>query len=137
MRSDKALDVAVEIKVSLDHGSRTALYQQIVDRIWLDVIEGTLEPGQRLPTVRQLAVSLEVHLDTVSRAYGQLERLGVVHGRHEACALGGVAQPSLTANASIPSKSLAFRVHSVASHEMAHAAIARSISRPRARPTTR
>jgi GntR family transcriptional regulator len=81
MRSDKSLDVAVEIKVSLDHGSRTALYQQIVDRIWVDVIEGILEPGQRLPTVRQLAVNLEVHLDTVSCAYAQLERLGVVHGR--------------------------------------------------------
>ena len=81
MESDKSLDVAVEIKMSFDHGSRTALYQQIVDRIWCDVIEGTLESGQRLPTVRQLAVNLGVHLDTVSRAYQQLERLGVVHRR--------------------------------------------------------
>ena len=81
METDKPLDVAVEIDVSLDHGSRKALYQQIVDRIWCDVIEGTLEPGRRLPTIRQLAVDLGVHLDTVSRAYQQLERLGVVHGR--------------------------------------------------------
>ena len=81
MESDKSLDVAVDIKVSFDHGSPTALYQQIVDRIWCDVIEGTLESGQRLPTVRQLAVNLGVHLDTVSRAYQQLERLGVVHSR--------------------------------------------------------
>ncbi len=81
MESNKSLDVAVEIKVSFDHGSRTALYQQIVERIWCDVIEGTLESGQRLPTVRQLAVKLGVHLDTVSRAYQQLERLGVAHSR--------------------------------------------------------
>ena len=81
MKSDKSLDVAVEIEVSFDHGSHKALYQQIVDCIWCDVIEGALEPGQRLPTVRQLAVNLGVHLDTVSRAYQQLERLGVVHGR--------------------------------------------------------
>ncbi len=79
--SNKSLDVVVEIKVSLDHGSHQALYQQIADRIWSDVIEGTLESGQRLPTVRQLAVDLGVHLDTVSRAYQQLERLGVVHSR--------------------------------------------------------
>lgn len=81
MESGKSPDVAVGIDVSFDHGSRTALFQQIVDRIWCDVIEGTLESGQRLPTVRQLAVNLGVHLETVSRAYQQLERLGVVHGR--------------------------------------------------------
>ena len=81
MASDKSLDVAVEIKVSLDHGSHQALYQQIADHIWRDVIEGVLESGQRLPTVRQLAVNLGVHLDTVSRAYQQLERLGVVQRR--------------------------------------------------------
>ena len=93
MESKKSLDVAVEIKVSFDHGSRTALYQQIVDRIWCDVIEGSLEPGQRLPTVRQLAVNLGVHLATVSRAYKQLERLGVVHGRPRAGTFVGLNVP--------------------------------------------
>ena len=92
MESDKSLDVAVEIKVSFDHGSHQALYQQIVDRIWCDVIEGTLESGQRLPTVRQLAVNLGVHLDTVSRAYQQLERLGVVHGRRGAGTFVGLKE---------------------------------------------
>ena len=58
MESNKSLDVAVEIQVSLDHGSHQALYQQIADRIWSEVIDGTLEPGQRLPTIRQLAVNL-------------------------------------------------------------------------------
>jgi len=81
MESNKSLDDVVDIDVSLDHGSRHALYQQIVDGVWRDVIDGTLEPGQRLPTVRQLAVNLGVHLDTVSRAYQQLERLGVAHSR--------------------------------------------------------
>ena len=81
MEPDRSLDVAAAIEVSFDHGSRTALFQQIVDRIWCDVIEGAIESGQRLPTVRQLAVDLGVHLDTVSRAYQQLERLGVVHDR--------------------------------------------------------
>ncbi len=84
MKSDKSLDVVVEIEMSLDHGSHQALYQQIADRIWCDVIEGTLEPGQRLPTVRQLAVNLGVHLDTVSSAYQQIDRLGVVHSRPRA-----------------------------------------------------
>ncbi len=72
---------AAIIDLDLDHDGRTPLYRQIVDRVWLDVIEGTLESGTRLPTVRQLAVQLGVHLDTVSRAYQQLEHLGVVHNR--------------------------------------------------------
>ncbi len=93
MESNKSLDVAAEIEASLDHGSDQALYQQIVDRIWNDAIEGTLEPGQRLPTVRQLAVDLGVHPDTVSRAYQQLERLGVVYSRPGAGTFVGLKVP--------------------------------------------
>ena len=80
MKSRGPEDVAI-INVALDHDGRAPLYRQIVDRVWLDVIEGTLESGTRLPTVRQLAVHLGVHLDTVARAYQQLEHLGVVHSR--------------------------------------------------------
>ena len=93
MESNRSLDVAAEIEVSFDRGSDQALYQQIVDRIWSQAVEGTLEPGQRLPTVRQLAVNLGVHLDTVSRAYEQLERLGVVHGRPGAGTFVGLDVP--------------------------------------------
>jgi hypothetical protein len=49
MKSDRSLDVAVEIEVSFDHGSRKALYQQIVDRIWCDVIEGPSRPTGGCP----------------------------------------------------------------------------------------
>jgi GntR family transcriptional regulator len=96
MESDNSLDVAVEINVSFDHGSRTALYQQIVDHVWSDAITGTLESGQRLPTVRQLAINLGVHLDTVSRAYQQLERLGVLHRRPGAGTFVGLKESRQT-----------------------------------------
>ena len=81
---------AVIIDLDLDHDGRTPLYRQIVDRVWLDVIDGTLESGTRLPTVRQLAVHLGVHLDTVTRAYQQLEHLGVVHSRRGAGTFIGI-----------------------------------------------
>jgi DNA-binding transcriptional regulator YhcF (GntR family) len=81
---------AAIIDLVLDHDGRTPLYRQIVDRVWLDVIEGTLESGTRLPTVRQLAVHLGVHLDTVVRAYQQLEHLGVVHSRRGAGTFIGI-----------------------------------------------
>jgi GntR family transcriptional regulator len=77
----KRPDDTATIELSLDHDGRAPLYRQIVDRVWLEVIEGMLEPGTRLPTVRQLAVQLGVHLDTVAKAYKQLEQLGVVHSR--------------------------------------------------------
>jgi GntR family transcriptional regulator len=42
------------------------------------VVTGTLETGERLPTVRQLAIDLSVPPTTVERAYRELEELGVV-----------------------------------------------------------
>lgn len=66
------------LAVPLDHGSDSPLYRQIVDHVWLNVAEGSLEPGARLPTVRQWAVDLGVHPDTVVRAFKELELLGVV-----------------------------------------------------------
>ncbi len=67
-----------ELAVTLDTGSDVPLYRQIADHVWLEVAEGTLDPGQRLPTVRQCAIDLGVHPDTVARAYKELEMLGVV-----------------------------------------------------------
>lgn len=57
------------------------LAHQIVENIWLAVVEGTLETGERLPTVRQLAIALGVSPRTVERAYRQLEDRGVISSR--------------------------------------------------------
>ena len=73
--------LAKELAAVLDAGADQPLSSQIVDRIWLDVIEGAIETGQRLPTVRQLSVHLGLNPKTLERAYGQLERLGIVSTR--------------------------------------------------------
>jgi len=73
--------LAAKLAAVLDPGAEQPLSSQIVDRIWLDVISGTIETGERLPTVRQLAIDLGLNPRTVSRAYEQLERLGVVSNR--------------------------------------------------------
>jgi GntR family transcriptional regulator len=73
--------LAVKLAAVLDPGAEQPLSSQIVDRIWLDVISGTIETGERLPTVRQLAIDLGLNPKTVDRAYQQLERLGVVSTR--------------------------------------------------------
>jgi GntR family transcriptional regulator len=72
---------AARLAAELDPGAEQPLSSQIVDRIWFDVIGGVIETGERLPTVRQLAVHLGMNPKTVERAYEQLERLGIVSTR--------------------------------------------------------
>ena len=56
------------------------LRQQIIDQ----VADGTLAPGDRLPTVRRLAGDLGIAPNTVARAYRELEADGVLEGRGRA-----------------------------------------------------
>jgi len=75
--ADNRSGIAARLAPYLDKGDEAPLYRQMVDRLWLDVITGTLDIGERLATVRQLAVDLGVHPGSVERAYRELELLGV------------------------------------------------------------
>lgn len=54
------------------------VYRQIVDQVRGAVASGALSAGDQLPTVRQLAVDLEVNPNTVVRAYRELEYDGLL-----------------------------------------------------------
>ena len=58
--------------------SGVPIYVQLRDQILETIRSGLLEPGERLPTMRQVAVALKVDLNTVRHAYDELERLGVL-----------------------------------------------------------
>ena len=58
---------------SLDGRSGVPVYRQIMDQILGGIATGALQPGEQLPTVRQLAVDLSVNPNTVIRAYRELE----------------------------------------------------------------
>ena len=62
----------------LDVKSGVPFYRQIIDQVKIAIASGKLETGDRLPTVRQLAVDLSVNPNTVSRAYTELELTGLV-----------------------------------------------------------
>ncbi len=62
----------------LDGASGVPFYRQIIDQVLARIASGGLEPGDRLPTVRSLAVDLAVNLNTVARAYKELEIRGVL-----------------------------------------------------------
>ena len=57
----------------LDPKSGVPFYRQIIDQIRYGVASGSLKVGEQLPTVRALAVELKVNLNTVSKAYRELE----------------------------------------------------------------
>src|SRR5204862_3349308 len=62
----------------LDSSSGVPFYRQIIDHVLLAVADGRLKVGSQLPTVRQLAVDLSVNLNTVAKAYREMEIRGVV-----------------------------------------------------------
>jgi GntR family transcriptional regulator len=68
----------VTIRLQLDPHSGVPFYRQVIDQVKAAIATGSIGPGDRLPTVRQLAVDLSVNPNTVSRAYTELELTGLV-----------------------------------------------------------
>jgi len=69
------------IEVRLDQHSALSLHQQIADQVRQSIAAGQLRPGDRLPTIRELAKTLGVNQNTVVRAYVALEREQVIVSR--------------------------------------------------------
>ncbi len=61
------------IKFILDPKAGVPFYRQIIDQIKFGIASGQLSVGEQLPTVRSLAVELKVNLNTVAKAYKELE----------------------------------------------------------------
>jgi len=62
----------------LESTSGIPIYRQIIEQVKYSIASGDLKPGDQLPTVRQLAVELSINLNTVIRAYRELEMEGVL-----------------------------------------------------------
>jgi GntR family transcriptional regulator len=60
----------------IDLAARLPVYQQIVDGVRAMLVAGEFAPGDQLPTVRQLAIDLNVHHNTVAEAYRVLAEEG-------------------------------------------------------------
>jgi GntR family transcriptional regulator len=66
------------IELSLDESTGVPLYRQIIRQIENAILSGKLKPGDRLPTIRSLAVELKINPNTIARAYSEMELLGIV-----------------------------------------------------------
>ncbi|MFM2125318.1 MAG: hypothetical protein RL328_1769 [Acidobacteriota bacterium] len=67
-----------QFRFTLDPHSGVPVYRQIIDQVQAGLASGTLLRGDQLPTVRQVAVDLEINPNTVLRAYRELEIRGVL-----------------------------------------------------------
>ena len=66
---------------AIDVNDPTPLYAQLERAIRVAMATGRLNVGDKLPTVRQLAVDLKINANTVAKVYGELERSGVLETR--------------------------------------------------------
>ena len=67
--------------LSIDPRDATPIYAQLERALRAAIASGRLRPGDQLPTVRQLAVDLQVNANTVARVYSDLERADVIETR--------------------------------------------------------
>ena len=64
--------------VHLDYRDVRPIYTQIVENFRAQITSGILQPGDKLPSVRELATQLSINPNTIQRAYRELEVQGVI-----------------------------------------------------------
>lgn len=66
---------------SIDLNNPKPTYQQIVDQVRKAIATNVLKPGDQLPTIREAAIQARVNRNTISRAYLEMEHLGLLRSR--------------------------------------------------------
>jgi len=64
--------------MSIDFKSTKGIFQQIAENLCHQILEGGLPPGERVPSVRDLAEEFEVNRNTLLRTYSILENSGII-----------------------------------------------------------
>lgn len=63
----------------MDFNSRTPIYLQVIDDIQKRMVQGALQPGEKLPSTRALALEYEVNPNTAARIYKEMEMMGLCY----------------------------------------------------------
>ncbi|ATH94831.1 transcriptional regulator [Bacillus glycinifermentans] len=61
--------------------SSKPIYRQIAEQLLKRMIRNEIGPGDKLPSVRELAVETQVNPNTIQRTYNEMERMGIVETR--------------------------------------------------------
>lgn len=70
--------IIVPLPVNLTIVRGVPIYVQVEEQIHALIAAGQLRPGEQLPTIRELAADLRVNFNTISRAYHDLDREGII-----------------------------------------------------------
>jgi GntR family transcriptional regulator len=92
----------VAVDVEIDRASEEPVYAQVARQVRAHVAAGRLRPGTPLPSVRTLASDLGVNLNTIARAYRQLEDEGFVAIRDREGAVVAPPAPRATQGRTAP-----------------------------------
>jgi len=63
----------------MEFNETQAIYLQIVQRVYKQILLGNLQEEERLPSVRELAIQMEVNPNTVVRSYAQMEQDDIIY----------------------------------------------------------
>ena len=67
--------------MTMDFAKDRPIYLQLVESICGDVIKGQLQPGDKLPSVREYAIETGVNVNTIQRVYKELETMALTETR--------------------------------------------------------
>lgn len=65
--------------IQLDYKDRRPLYEQVAERFKELILTGVLQPDEKIPSVRSMAIELSVTPNTIQRAYSELEKAGYIY----------------------------------------------------------
>jgi DNA-binding transcriptional regulator YhcF (GntR family) len=65
----------------MEFGDNNAIYLQIADQLSENILLRRWNPGDRIPSVRELAVSIEVNPNTVMRTFNYLQEKGIIYNK--------------------------------------------------------
>ena len=65
--------------LSINYKDPRPIYEQVRDALRQLILSGAIGPGEKLPSVRELAASLAINPNTIQRSYRELENLGLIY----------------------------------------------------------
>lgn len=68
-----------EVKMQFEFNNNIPIYIQLVEQLKISIISSKLKPGERLPSVRDLALQTKVNPNTMQKALAELEELNLIY----------------------------------------------------------
>lgn len=68
-----------QVRIIISNSSPDPIYEQITRQIKAQIISGALAEGEALPSIRRLAMDLQISVITTKRAYDELEKEGFIN----------------------------------------------------------